>query len=325
MVIPLEEQTNGLIKSKIYIKETNMKADGERLEQLIKTPVIDDAEFKRLDGIKKDHHNDLTEEEAQKYLKKYWLKIFNVDRLEGLEEDEVRELLTYYYNPTDKSLIQKFRRFKLYITKDIRTIKDQYNKNMNKHITDTNDIFDYWDIIDSNDEVILWVDDILKILHNSDTYKPRDLREEKKSIIDIEIITTHKQKIIDYVLNRYDKMKQILDIREPPKTYKDGKGKQILGVNEWSDRKIKGFLKSFFKDTMDYEFKTDSEIKGVKTKATEYHIINKYHTIGKANSRDFKYKSHEERNKMINDDGDICLICDDSDCENDELNGIVEK
>jgi hypothetical protein len=320
MVKPLGQATEGLIQSIAYVKETNFKADSERLEQLIKTPLIDDTEFKRLDGIKKDHHNDLTEEETQKYLKKYWLKIFNIDRLEGLEEDEIRELLTYYYNPTDKALIQRFRRFKLYITKDIRTIKDQYNKNMNKHITETNDIFDYWDIIDSNDEVILWVDDILKILHNSDTYRPRDLREEKKSIIDIEKIVECRKEIIKYVVNRYDKMKQILDIREPQKTYTDGKGKKILGVNDWSDRKIKGFLKSFFSSTMDYEFKTDSEIKGVKTKATEYHIINKYHTIGKANSRNFKYKSQEEIDEHKKD---VCLILDDD--EIDELDGIVEK
>ena len=165
MVKPLGEQTEGLIQSMTYVKETNMKADGERLEKLINTPLIDDKEFKRLEKIKKDHHADLTQEETEKYLKKYWLKIFNIDALEDLEEDELREILTYYYDPKDKTLIQKFRRFKLYITKDIRTIKEQYNKNMNTHINDTKDIFDYWDIIDSNDECILWVDDMLKILH----------------------------------------------------------------------------------------------------------------------------------------------------------------
>ncbi len=322
IVKPLGQQTEGLTQSMEYVKETNFKADGERLEKLISTPLISDTEFKRLDKIKKDHHQDLTEEETQQYLKKYWLKIFNIDHLEDLTEEEIREILTYYYNPTDKSLIQRFRRFKLYLTKDMRTIKEQYNNNMNKHITETNDIFDYWDIIDSNDEVILWVDDILKILHNSDTYKPRDLREEKKSIVDIDNIVEQKQKIIDYVVNRYDKMKQILDIREPQKTYTDGKGKKILGVNEWSDRKIKGFLKSFFSSTMDYEFKSDSEINGKKTKAKEYIIINKYHTLGKANTRDFKYKSHEEREE---DKKDICLICDESDDEENPLDQIVKN
>jgi hypothetical protein len=304
-----------------YVKETNMKADGERLEKLINTPLIDDREFKRLEKIKKNHHADLTQEETEQYLKKYWLKIFNIDKLDDITNDEIRELLTYYYDPKDKTIIQRFRRFKLYITKDIRTIKDQYNKNMNKHIAETNDIFDYWDIIDSNDECILWVDDILKILHNEDTYKPTDLREEKESVIKIEKIVECRAEIIKYVINRYDKMKQILDIREPPKTYTDGKGTKILGVNDWSDRKIRGFLKSFFKDTMDYEFKTDSEIKGKKSKAKKYHLINKYHTLGKTNTRTFDYKSQEDRDKeqLLKNE---CLLIDD--VEITELDGLVE-
>ena len=323
MVKPLTECGEDLIKSIEYIKETNFKADSERLEKLIQTPLISDVEFKRLEKIKKNHHEDLTTEETQLYLKKYWLKIFNIDHLEDLDDTELREILTYYYNPNDKSLIQRFRRFKLYTTRDMRTIKEQYNNNINTHNTETNDIFAYWDIIDSNDEILLWTDDMLKILHNNEKYTPTDLREQKKSIIDIDTIATQKQKIIDYVVNRYDKMKQILDIREPQKTYTDGKGKKILGVNDWSDRKIKGFLKSFFASSMDYEFKSDSEIKGVKTKATEYHIINKYHTIGKTNTRDFGYKSHKER-KESEDNINTCLINLDDDVIN-ELDAFIEK
>jgi len=277
-----------------YIKEVSIKADRERLKQLIETENISDDTFKKYEKIKKDHHQHLTEEETTKYLKKYWLKIFNIDTLDNLDKNELTELLTYYYNPDDKSLIHRFRRFKLYITKDIRLIKEKFNNNINKHKNITNDIFDYWDIIDSNDEAILWVDDILKILHKDETYKPIDLLEKQKSIIKIDDIHNSKDEIIKYVSNRFDKMKQILDIREPKKTYTDKKDGKVLGINDWSDRKLKGFLKSFFSITMDYEFKTDSEIKGTKKKATEYHLINKYHTLGKTNTRTFKYKPYNE-------------------------------
>jgi len=293
------EPSNGkpdelFFKTSQYIKEVSTFADNRRLEELIETEIIDLEEFEKLDAIKRNHHSDLTEDETKKYLKKYWLRIFNFDGVCELDKDELRELLTYYYNPTDKTLIQKFRRFKLYLTRDIRDIKQQYNDNMNKHISDSKDIFDYWDIIDSNDEVILWVDDILKILHKSDSYLPRDLRQELKSIIPIDNIEDARPQIIEYVLNRYDKMKQILDIREPKMTYKNGKGKEILGIKDWSNRKLRGFLKSFFKNTMDYEFKTDTETEGTKNKATEYILKNTYHTLGKCQSRIFNYVSHSQ-------------------------------
>ncbi len=322
IVKPINHLPEELTQSISYVKETNAIADAERLKRLIECENITKDEFEKLDRIKKDHHQDLTPEQTEKYLKKYWLTIFNIDSLADFSNSELEELLKYYYNPSDKTLIQRFRRFKLYLSKDIRTIKEKYNENMNKHITETNDIFDYWDIIDSKDEVILWVDDILKILHKSDTYIPRDLREERKSIIDIQNISDSKEEIIKYVINRYDKMKQILDIREPQKTYTDGKGKKIIGVNEWSDRKLKGFLKSFFSYTIDYEFKTDSEMKGVKTKAKEYILVNKYHSLGKANTRQFSYISHDEilqRRALKNK----CMIRDEDD--EDELDyGIKE-
>jgi hypothetical protein len=60
IVKPINHLPEELTQSISYVKETNAIADAERLKRLIECETITKEEFKRLEKIKKDHHQDLT-------------------------------------------------------------------------------------------------------------------------------------------------------------------------------------------------------------------------------------------------------------------------